>query len=244
MATVTKIIKKQPQFVKRVYYTIVPFRYRYGREFRITYNFLKKTSDWPLEQLLEYQNIQLKHLIHICYHTVPYYRKMFESLKLFPNDINNVDDLKLLPILTKDDINSCPDDFISFLSHKSKLCKFKTSGSTGKKLIFYGSDDVYKREAAFVLRAFHAHGAQMYSRPSIWLRRYVPPDNGKTLWNYDYELKRLYMSAYHINANTAINYFAKINDTGYKTLVGYPSSIFILACFAEDLNLIKINLIF
>ena len=49
-----------------------------------------------------------------------------------------------------------------------------TSGSSGDKLKFYVNDEVFKKEAAFNMRAYLEQGAQMYDIPSVWLRRYVP----------------------------------------------------------------------
>jgi len=66
------------------------------------------------------------------------------------------------------------------------------------------------------------------------LRRYVPVDRGSDLWYYDYELKRLYMSAYHLNDNTIKEYIDTINKKKYHTLVAYPSSIYVLACLCEE----------
>ncbi len=117
-----------------------------------------------------------------------------------------------------------------------KPVEFRTSGSTGKKLIFLGTDDVYKKEAAFVLRAFKDHGATMYDKPSVWLRRFVPSGSEK-LWYYDHELKRLYMSAYHLNLESVKNYVSEINSKKYHTLVGYPSSIYVLACLCDEARL-------
>lgn len=236
MSVVSKFIKKRPDFIKRAFYSIVPFRYRYGSDFRHTFNFLNKSQNWDIEELKRYQLNELSCLLVHAYENVPYYRDVFNNLGVHPLDIRSTEDLGVLPILTKDIIRENADRLVDETLDKSKLVKFNTSGSTGDKLNFYGSDDMFKKEAAFVLRAFRSHGADMYDEPSIWLRRYVPSD-GKTLWNYDYELKRLYMSAYHMNKRTVRSYVDEINDSRIRTLVGYPSSIYILACFVEDFGL-------
>jgi phenylacetate-CoA ligase len=141
-----------------------------------------------------------------------------------------------LPFLTKDIITNNFDALIAQNMKHAKPVEFRTSGSTGKKLIFLGTDDVYKKEAAFVLRAFKDHGATMYDKPSVWLRRFVP-STGEKLWYYDHELRRLYMSAYHLNLKSIRKYVDKINSKRYHTLVGYPSSIYVLACLCEEASL-------
>ena len=113
----------------------------------------------------------------------------------------------------------------------------RTSGSTGTKLVFHGTDDTYKKEAAFILRAYRNHGATLYDKPSIWLRRYVPKSDNDPLWYYDHELKRLFMSAYHMNPERLPAYLAEMRKKNYHTLVGYPSSIYSLACLLEETGL-------
>jgi phenylacetate-CoA ligase len=81
------------------------------------------------------------------------------------------------------------------------------------------------------------HGATLYDKPSVWLRRFVPKTEKDQLWYYDYELKRLYMSAYHMNPDTIKNYIDEINSKNYHTLVAYPSSAYILACLCEEQKL-------
>ena len=93
-----------------------------------------------------------------------------------------------------------------------------TSGSSGDKLQIFVNDDVFKREAAFNMRAYLEQGAKMYDTPSVWLRRYVPKESDSPLWYYDYELKRLYMSAYHLNDKTIKSYIDKINSGNYQTI--------------------------
>ena len=236
MSVVSRFIKKRPDFMKRAFFRLIPFRYRYGSDFRHTFNLLNKSQHWDIEELRRFQLNELSCLLVHAYENVPYYRDVFKNLGIHPLDIVRVEDLNVLPILTKDIIRENGDKLLDENLDKSKLVKFNTSGSTGDKLKFYGTDDMFKKEAAFVLRAFRSHGADMYREPSIWLRRYVPSD-GKTLWNHDYELNRLYMSAYHMNRQTVCSYVNKMNTSRARTLVGYPSSIYILACFVEELGL-------
>jgi phenylacetate-CoA ligase len=236
MGSVNKIIKKSPFFIKKLYYNIVPFERRYGKVFHETFENLCKLRDLPIQNLQDYQYIKFMNLIEHAYQNVPYYRKIMIDRQLTPKSFKSVEDVSLLPFLTKDLITKNFDDLIAQNMKHIKPVEFRTSGSTGKKLIFLGTDDVYKKEAAFVLRAFKDHGATMYDKPSVWLRRFVPSGSEK-LWYYDHELKRLYMSAYHLNLQSVKNYVSEINSKKYHTLVGYPSSIYVLACLCDEARL-------
>ena len=236
MVSFNNIVKKTPSFVQRKYYNIVPFHYRYGKVFYKEYKFLMKSIQWDRDRLLEFQEQEFKKLIQHCYNNVPYYTRVFDERGLLPASFQTVEDIKKLPFLTKDIIRENLEDLAATNMRRQKIYEFRTSGSTGKKLVFYGTDDVYKKEAAFVLRAYKTHGATLYDKPSVWLRRYTPKDESCPLWYYDYELRRLYMSAYHLNDSTIHEYIKTINSGKYHTIVGYPSSIYILACLCEEAN--------
>lgn len=240
MGVVNSVIKKQPLVIKRLLYNIVPFEYRYGKEFRKTYNEIINNLNLPTEKLREKQFNELKNILIHSKENVKYYNKLFSNYGFDPYKFQDFKDIEKLPYLTKDIIKENYDDLIADNYRNKKLYTLKTSGSTGKKLEFVATDEVFKKEAAFILRAYNMHGATLYDKPSIWLRRYVPEQNAQ-LCNYDYELKRLYMSAYHLNEKTLDNYINEINKRDYHTLVGYPSSIYAIACLLEETNK-KINI--
>lgn len=237
MASLQSLIKKSPFWTQKLYYDIVPFSKRYGKVFDETYNFLVESEKWSRERQEQYQLQEFKKLIQHCYDNVLYYTKVFNERGLKPQDFQSLSDIKKLPFLTKDIIRENLNDLIASNMRNQKSYELITSGSTGKKLVFYATDDLYKKESAFVLRAYEKHGAKLYDEPSVWLRRYVPVDRNSDLWYYDYELKRLYMSAYHLNDDTIKNYIDQINSKKYHTLVTYPSSAYVLACLCEKHNL-------
>lgn len=237
MGSVSRIIKKSPNYIKSAYYKFVPFRYRYGNVYGKTLDFLMKSQEWDEEKLKKYQEDELRKLLTHCYRNIPYYRDMFISREWHPIDFKSIEDLKYFPVLTKKNIIANPQIFIADNLREKKAYPITTSGSTGDKLEFYVDDDCLKKEAAFNMRAYNQQGAKMYDTPSVWLRRYVPTNSESPLWHYDKELKRLYMSAYHLNERTIGDYVAKINEGNYQTMCTYPSAAYIFACLCEENDL-------
>jgi len=113
---------------------------------------------------------------------------------------------------------------------------FKTSGSTGKRLEFYGEDSMYQKEAAYILHSFESHNAELYDKWSIWIRRHSPKDESDLIVK-DYELKRIYMSPFHLNDENIFDYVDIINQTKSTTIVTYPSTAYWLSCLLEKHNL-------
>jgi phenylacetate-CoA ligase len=237
MGSVNRIVKKSPNFIKWSYYNLVPFHKRYGKVYRETLDFLLHSSKWNEEEKKSYQLLELKFLLSYCYDNVPYYRDIFIENKWDPRDFKTVEDLKNFPVLTKRIIIENRDRLIADNRKLDRAYPITTSGSSGDKLEFFVDDDTLKKEAAFNMRAYLEQGAKLYDTPSVWLRRYVPKDSDSPLWYYDHELKRLYMSAYHLNSQTIKLYINKINSGNYQTICTYPSSAYILACLCEENNL-------
>jgi len=234
MGIVQRIIKKQPNFIKRIYYNVIPFNKRYGKIFDETSKFLDLVDGWTYDKTKEYQFNELKRVLINAQKYVPYYGKLFSEYEFNPN-INSFNDIKKLPYLTKDIINNNFEEMIS-TNFNGKKYLFKTSGSTGKRLQFYGEDSMYKKEAAYISHSFKSHGSDLYNDWSVWIRRHSPKDNNDLMVK-DYELKRIYLSAFHLNDQTIYDYVRIINKSKIKTIVTYPSTAYWLSCLLEKNNL-------
>lgn len=101
-----------------------------------TYKKLRKNQWKNYNELKEEQDKQLRHMINFAYKNVPYYHKLFEDLKLIPEDIKKVEDLQKLPILTKEIIKSNWGDFKPINLNRMKYYEVATGGSTGTPLKF------------------------------------------------------------------------------------------------------------
>ena len=67
---------------------------------------LLKNQKLSHDALQELQNRKLRTVIRHAYENVPYYRSLFSSVGLTPEDIRTVEDLKHIPITTKDDLRN------------------------------------------------------------------------------------------------------------------------------------------
>ena len=228
---------KKVGVIKKLYFDTVPFSFRYGKEFQKTYKFLMASQNWSRRKLLEYQNKEFMNLFLHCIDNVPYYKKIFSEYGINKKSISSIADINKIPYLTKELINKNINELYATNLNHLKRYKFSTSGSSGKRLEFYGLDSLYKKEAAFVLRSYKLSGGTLYDKPSVWIRRYVPKNSNLPLHYYDYELKRLYLSAYHLNQENIHKYVDMINSGNYHTLSTYPSSAYVLAQLCKDNNL-------
>lgn len=234
MASLSRLLNKTPFIIKRCYYNIVPFHKRYGNAFSETYKFIQNSIEWDRNKLKEFQFEKLKETIKKAYENVPYYHKLFIDYGINPN-ISSFEEIKKLPYLTKKDVRQNYNELINKNINKNLIC-FKTSGSTGEKFQFEGTDDLYKKEAAFVLRAYNMHNSTLYEKPSIWIRRYSPKQ-GDPIFKIDYELNRIYLSPFNLSLDTIENYVNYINKSKAKLIVTYPSLANFMALLMEEKKL-------
>ena len=92
------------------------------------------------EEIEKTQWQKIKALLDHAYENCPYYKKLFNKIKLHPNDILNWSDFKQIPLLTKDIIRNNHKDFIAKNSNEKMLHSGMTSGSTGKPLRFLADE--------------------------------------------------------------------------------------------------------
>ena len=116
-----------------------------------TYCLLKKSQWWTRERLEEYQLQKLGRLLNHAYENVPYYKKVFDERGLNPKDIQDFNDLRKLPFLTKEIIRDNLGDFKARNYPAGKLEYVTTGGSTGVPLGFYYEKGVSRaQEWAFI----------------------------------------------------------------------------------------------
>ena len=102
-----------------------------------TIDFLNESQFWSEDKIHEYQVYKLKKLIDYAGSHVPYYEELFKNIGLSSKDINKVEDIVNIPILTKEILRNEGDRMLSRQFSKFKLKKGKTGGTTGSPLVVY-----------------------------------------------------------------------------------------------------------
>jgi phenylacetate-coenzyme A ligase PaaK-like adenylate-forming protein len=105
-------------------------------------------SEWSsLDELKSLQSTALRKLLDHAYNHTPYYRRRFEELTLRPSDVRTVDDLRTLPLLTREEATDSFEGRMSVAEPLPRIHKM-TSGTTGRPLEFaYDVGSEYWRQA-------------------------------------------------------------------------------------------------
>lgn len=109
------------------------------------------------KEITELQQLKLKELISYVAKNSPYYKRLFAAHHIDIRTIETVEDLKKLPITTKDDLQEYNDDFLCV--PKSEIIDYvTTSGTLGKPVTFALTDKDLERLAYNEALSFETAG--------------------------------------------------------------------------------------
>ena len=212
---------------------------RYGDKYSSVFSELMKTQFFSKDQIIEYQTNKFLSIVNHAYKTVPYYKSLFNSHGIKLSDIQSLNDVKIIPLLTRNDIKNNFNDLISSKYKRKDLVMGGTSGTTGTPLkvlwdkntcIFTNAVDWRQKSWAGV--SYGDNIAQLLGRPIVSTRKTKPP-----FWQMDHIHNQLWMSSFHLNDNNIIHYIDKLSSYKPVAIEGYPSTLYILAEFMNRENI-------
>lgn len=215
---------------------------KYGRAFRQALQELEHNQWLDAEKLRRHQNAKLQRLIqHAAIH-VPYYREQFRKLGLEPEDIQNADDLKQLPILDKTTLRERHAEFVAATINPRLLSPGWTTGSTGTPINALRTPQSIAIESAAIWRQRRWAGVSHNDRKAavwgtIWDNVIMPASlNTGPYWRYNWAEKQLLLSYYHMSDDTLPQYFDKLAEFRPSFIEGFPSTMVTLARFLRRHN--------
>lgn len=213
-------------------FIILPFRDLItGQSVSSKLKFLQESQWWSRKEIDNYQNIRLRLLVYHAYTTVPYYKDLFDNLKLKPEDISNKDDLQKLPILTKSTIKK--EGIERFTSNsfpiKKRILK-SSSGSTGEPLFYLTTKDAYSMNIATNLRGWYWMGFRLGDR---YVKLSQNPRKNPIKRLQDWFSNNLYLAT---NPLTDANYELILNQIERyrpKVIRCYPDPLLFISRYKE-----------
>lgn len=188
-------------------------------------------NNWSYDQLCEYRDARFRKLIKHCYHTVPYYTRLFREYGIDNTSMKRAEDLKRIPILDKQTVKNHPDDFVSTAADKKRIKVHATSGTTGSPLAFRTTWNEEAEQWALWWRYRENLGirrdmlcGQFGGKIVVGQGQKKPP-----FWRYNSPCHQIYFSPIHISQDTWKDYCECIVHHGIRWIHGYPSILALLA---------------
>lgn len=180
---------------------------------------------------MAFRDARLRAFVGACVRQVAYYRCLFRDHGIDPNDIRTLEDLRVLPVLTKESIQERPDEMTSEGVPVGDRVPVHTSGTTGGGMKFFTTGEALQEQYAIWWRYFRLHGLRLGTwcgyfggRSVVPLRQARPP-----FWRRNRPGRQILFSAYHLSPETTPHYVAELRRAHPPWLHGYPSLLALLA---------------
>jgi len=198
-------------------------------------SFLNKSQWWTSEELNNFQIDRLRSLIDHSYNNVPYYKELFDKNDINPKNIKGIDDLKKIPLLTKELVaeNFTNGKLIAKNINKNQLILNQSSGSTGHKTIYYIDKFAYGFNIACNLRGWSWMGYRggdkiikiSQNKRNTFLKRFQDIVNRTKLFHNDYDEKNL------------VAFYDLLLSYQPQFIRSYPDPLFFISSFIKKKNL-------
>jgi phenylacetate-CoA ligase len=229
------VLRRSPLAVKRAAYVcrgVVQRGVGYSGAFQRNIRFLRQSQWWSADRIREYQDARVRELIRHAFDTVPFYRRRLDEAGLRPSDIRTQDDLRLLPILTKQQVRENCEAMVSRRFNRWLLDARSTSGTTGTHTTMYNSHRGYSMHRALGWRARERFGARFgMNRIRLVARRFLFADNDRPpFWWRQPATYMTMTSIHHLTRPDRLAIFADwFCEQRFDVLSGWPSGHLLLA---------------
>lgn len=243
---INSIYNHSPIIIQNLFCTLYGYKIknlRYSKNFN-DYLTLFKQSQWlSSDEIRKYQNLHFKKIIDIAFNRVPYYKEKYSRFGIEKRDIQSLEDINKLPILTKEDILNDFNNFINPLIPKSNLVIMHTSGSTGKALSFYRTKDSIKQQWALNWRFRERFGIKIDDISCNFTGKLIVPINQTSppFWRYNAAMKQFLVNMQHIKERNTTYFVDFLNSHNITYFSGYPSIIYQFANILINKNKKIIN---
>ncbi len=220
----------------------IPLNTLKDRSPRLRYlKYLRQSQYEDFDVLKRKQFQRLRKIIAHAYEHSSFYKKKFDEAGVLPNQIKSEDDLKKIPLLTKDDVQENIDSIISVSAKREELIPFKTGGSTGKSVTTFKDFNTMELEIASALRAFEWTGWKL-GEP--WGRVWGNPPQSRAIKSKLRNLfldPQIYLDTMKLSHKTMKEFVEKWNRIKPTILHGHSHSLYLFSLFCAENNVRGVN---
>jgi 2-iminoacetate synthase len=183
-------------------------------------------SQWDKgTKLAQKRDLRLRRLVRHAYQNVEYFRRLFDSHGLTPDDISGADDLHLIPVTSKRDLQDHSLAEITAANRDISSCrKSRTSGATGVPLTVVGDRSDCSFMNPSFMRAYIAWGLRPWHR--LMFFEYRPELSYGHSW---YQRLRLFQSQFLSMQDKPEIWIEQILKWRPQLLQGYALTLKLLA---------------
>ncbi|MFT7157665.1 MAG: phenylacetate-CoA ligase, partial [Parvicella sp.] len=203
--------------------------------------FLRKSQYWGEDEIRDYQSQKLKLLVAHSYKNIPYYNELFKKVKLKPTDIQSIDDITKIPILTKEMVQSQGHKLLNPHHNLKNIKVGKTGGTTGVPLKFYKDTQNRSFTWASYYRWYEWMGINYFDRQvTFWGQgRLVEPNPKKNLKQdaINFVQNKKIINSFKLSQSEMPRIYEEVMNFGPALIKGYLSALIDFADYIDTHNL-------
>ena len=239
MEYLEKIYDMAPLFLQNIMVSVSGYQKnitRYGKAYYDHREFLSDFDTWDIQKKLDYQRIELLAFLRYAIENSVFYSNFYSGINI--NTVNNVEDLKKLPIIDKEMLRENINDIVTIPRKGAE--EWHTGGTTGKSLVVISTvEDLMKRMAMldhFKSRVGFEH--RLMSRATFNGKHIVPPkQNKKVFWRYNAACRQMIYSSFHLTEGNMKYYVESLNRFKPNAIDGFFMSMCDIASYIERHNI-------
>lgn len=230
------ILVTLPRWIQNILISIYGYKQKKQLFNSAYYNYRKTIENnlsYDENDLKNYQQKELRKILLNALNTM-HYQEIFNNLKLDINSNITPSDFLRIPMLSKDQLRSSPNDFLN--TNYKKFKTLFTSGTTGSPTKIFYNLDIRQRHYAFYSRYLESIDIDPFDKKATFGGRIFIKNSQihPPFWRYDHSNRNLLFSSYHITEENIPAYIQKLKSYKPKYIESYPSSIFPIAKFAYE----------
>jgi len=202
---------------------------------------LERTQYYTEQALKNIQWARLLSILNYVYDNNTFYRNILTNANIHPLDIKCFDDIKKIPIVTKEDIRNAQDDIISKGYEKKYLIKYKTGGSTGTSFEGYITEECSELRNSCTIRHDRWSGWDLGDAVgAVWGNINTDRTIKEIIKEYILT-KYIFLDTMNVNEYTVKLFANQWQKVKPSLLFGHAHSLYLLAQYVSDLNLSTIR---
>jgi phenylacetate-CoA ligase len=226
------------KFIMEAFFFTMPLhKWTITSKARKHYEELNQSQWLSPAQIREYQEQKLRKLVRHAYQHVPFYRQRFDEAGIRPHDIQSLDDLSKLPLLSKQDVrDNIYFDLMADNHRKSEILRIQTSGSTGEPFVCFADRNQLEIRWAATQRGLEWTGYRFGDKQArLWHQTIGMSFSQIVREKIDaLFLRRLFIPAFELSDKNLDTFIRQIVRHQPFLVDGYAESLNFLAQYVQE----------
>lgn len=216
----------------RSVYSWIPERFQKGyTTFNKCRKLIRETEYLSKKELEDFQFCHLKKIVNYAWENVEGYRILWENAFFEPKKLKKIEDIQLIPFVTKSMLRDNIKKFTNQSIVRKKL--LTTGGSTGIPFGFYNQQKNVHIEKSFIYDMWARHYPSISTKCKSFVLRGAKVDG---FYEHDPRVG-IILSSYNITSKSVHEYVKLIERYRYPIFQAYPSSIYFMAKIMKEENI-------